>query len=198
MDQTGTKALLISRLISKVEKESQTADVAPWTQPEKKGPDSEQKVEGTSNEDHGEVADAVRGEEDGEIKPKHVPIVYSALQKDDNKMKSDEEAKKRKRAERFGIVRSMLFLFELFCQVDAVDDEAKKMKLRGERFNLKPVESEAAKMEQRAQRFSKSLSDTEEKGTKRAIDLSHIVTQSTVTEEEKKRRRAERFGKTKN
>lgn len=86
-------------------------------------------------------------------------------------------------------------------KVEASEHESKKLKARSERFNLKYPESEAAKLELRAKRFAQPQSTStsgSKKDTKGLIDLSHIVTTATMTEDEKKKRRAERFGTAKN
>eukprot|EP00210_Caulerpa_lentillifera_P001141 g1098.t1 len=176
VDTTGTKALLISRLTECLRKELEekpTTDVK--TVPEM----SEEKPEVNENEE--EELD------DGEIKPKHTPIVYNIPQKDSAQYKAEEEEKKKRRAERFG-------------PVTVASSETKRMKTKNDKITQKLPDTEKAKMEMRAKRFGTS-SPNGEKATETAtkdsiglIDLSHIVSGSSVTEDEKKKRRAERFG----
>jgi len=182
LDQSGTKALLISRLIANVEKEAADEKAGTLTEaPAAEASSFGQKTEQTKSEKSEKVPTAA--EEDGEIKPKHKPIVYNIPLKDASAVKADEEVKKKRRAERFGIV-------------DVAEQEAKKLKARSERFNLKLPETEAAKLEQRAKRFAQpeGTASVQKKDSKGHIDLSHIVTSATMTEDEKKKRRAERFG----
>ena len=95
---------MISRLIANVEKEAAAEKEATLTEAPAAEPSGfPVKTEQTKSEKREEKAPA-GAEEDGEIKPKHKPIVYNIQPKDGVSVKEDEEVKKKRRAERFGIV----------------------------------------------------------------------------------------------
>jgi len=81
--------------------------------------------------------------------------------------------------------------------VDSVGHEDKKQKSRNVQFS-KVSEVETSKMEERTKRFSQPSSGGDRTDGRGLIDLSHIVSSQTLTEDEKKKRRAERFGVAKN
>lgn len=117
LDQSGTKALLISRLIANVEKETAAEKKAPTltTEPPATEPAGLPIATEQTKIDKPEIH-VPAAEEDGEIKPKHKPIVYNIPNKDSLTMKADEEEKKRRRAERFGMVKMLHFKgVSLFC-----------------------------------------------------------------------------------
>jgi len=73
------------------------------------------------------------------------------------------------------------------------------MKYKTEKVAQKLPESEKAKMELRAKRFGTTPANGEpaSEGVSKEgglINLSHIMSSSSVTEDEKKKQRAERFG----
>ena len=96
---------MISRLIANVEKETAAEKKAPTLTKDPPAaeptglPIATEQTKIDKPEMHVPAA-----EEDGEIKPKHKPIVYNIPKKDSVTMKADEEEKKRRRAERFGKV----------------------------------------------------------------------------------------------